>query len=120
MNFGTQWITKGDWRQIDAFDVTISGFGGDKCGQVFTGVGGGLLDVQLNGSVKAYMTEQSNETVTENLSFIDILGVIFGHEIEHTTDKNATLNANGKKFEAPAYQISDQILKEIKDKKKDN
>ena len=74
MNFGTQWITKGDWRQIDAFDVTISGFGGDKCGRVFTGEGGGLLDVQLNGSVKGAFINKDGFTTAVDVS----AGAIFG------------------------------------------
>jgi RHS repeat-associated protein len=58
-------------------------------------------------------------TLTSDMTFTELLGAIFGHEIEHTTDANETIKVNKGDFEKPAYNVSDKILNETKDNKKE-
>ena len=58
--------------------------------------------------------------LTDNFKFNDFLAFVFGHEIEHTTDKNNTTFANeGKKaYEDEAHKVDEKIIKEKRAKKK--
>lgn len=55
----------------------------------------------------------------KGLSFSEFVSAILGHEIEHTTDENQTINLNKGEdaSESDAYKVSDKIIKEYKELK---
>lgn len=53
------------------------------------------------------------------LTFDELLGAVFGHEIQHTTNESFNLDTRGKDSEVPAYKVSDKIILETKEKKND-
>jgi RHS repeat-associated protein len=60
----------------------------------------------------------ANVNLGKNVSFTDVLGAIFGHEIEHTTDKNLSLDLNDRSptrdaAEKNALNVSDLIFKQL-------
>lgn len=57
--------------------------------------------------------------IPDGFNFAEILSAIFGHEIEHTTTQNVVETYNGVGAETTPTKISDKIIKEIQEDKKD-
>ena len=56
--------------------------------------------------------------VPKGTNFSDIIGIVFGHEIEHATPKDLKHGAdNPSDAEGPATKVSDKIIDEINQKK---
>lgn len=63
----------------------------------------------------------NGKSIPKNFSIEDVMAVILGHEIEHTTNENATLRAQGKsedKIEEKPTEVSNKIVDELSEKKK--
>ena len=72
--------------------------------------------IKINvGSIEKIMKEGGTFSGQDlkGLSLDEIIGAVFGHEIEHTTAENV----KQKDPEPPAHEISAEIIKETKDKK---
>jgi RHS repeat-associated protein len=86
--------------------------------------------VLYEGSIDEILKEAQNgvkpvvgkEEITKDISFIELLAIVLGHEIEHTTDANAlTFNQKGlDAAEDEAYKVSDNIIKQTKELHKED
>lgn len=62
-----------------------------------------------------------NRKINKDITFIELLAIVFGHEIEHTTNKNVNASlqkGNAQAGEEEAYKISDALIDETKEAKK--
>lgn len=78
-------------------------------------------DISLNvATIDDAMKDIASGTLKNDnlkgLSFLKVLAVVFGHEIEHTTDENAKVAANGGDKEAVPTETGYKIAKELKEK----
>ncbi len=83
-------------------------------------------DITINVATIEFILDGLNKgTIKEKeygdykgLSFDEMLGVVFGHEIEHITEENAKTAEEGGDFEKIPTEIGKEIAKEIKENKK--
>ena len=82
---------------------------------LINGIDAVMGDAKKNGS-----SPVGNETITSDMSFLEVLAIVLGHEIEHTTKENVTtaVNQGGEAAETAAEKVSDNITKETKEAKK--
>lgn len=76
-----------------------------------------LLDDALNDGKTNTGGNLYGTKLDEKFNFSDLIGIIFGHEIEHTKKENIIVEANGGNAEEEPTNISNQIIKETKENK---
>lgn len=76
-----------------------------------------LLDDALNDGKTNTGGNLYGTKLDEKFNFSDLIGIIFGHEIEHTKKENIIVEANGGNVEEKPTNISNQIIKETKENK---
>ncbi|WP_221417884.1 RHS repeat domain-containing protein, partial [Fulvivirga kasyanovii] len=98
--------------QLGVTDVTTYKEINFKTGKSEIGVDNSEIKINL-GSILKIMEDGgtfSGEDL-KGLSLEEVIGAVFGHEIEHTTQENV----NVKEPEEPAHDISAEIIRETKD-----
>ncbi|MFY0604943.1 MAG: RHS repeat-associated core domain-containing protein, partial [Flavobacteriaceae bacterium] len=75
-------------------------------------------NIKINfGSIDAVLQQDNPEAIFKGLDFNEILAIVLGHEIEHTTDENALTSATGGNKEEKPNEVGKKISDEIKTKK---
>jgi len=77
----------------------------------------GKLDTAVNDGDKSTGGTLYGTKVPEGTNYSEIIGAIFGHEIDHTTIENTIIEANGGNYEHNPTQISNKIIKESNEEK---
>ncbi|WP_371862954.1 RHS repeat domain-containing protein, partial [Winogradskyella haliclonae] len=72
----------------------------------------------IDEAIELLKSDTNSEHAYFGLSVSEMLGAIFGHELVHTTSENQTLKVLGEDHETPAYEVGDQIAKEVKEENK--
>lgn len=79
-------------------------------------------DITINVESIEYVMQNIDDFASEHgylkgLSFDEVLAVVVGHEIEHTTLENAITEASGGDDEAKPTEVGEKIAGEIKEGK---
>jgi RHS repeat-associated protein len=78
----------------------------------------GQVDEMLADDKKGEPHGLYNKSVA-GFSFLEIIGAVIGHEIEHTTKSNTITKIKGGNYEAEATKVSDAIIDQVNQQKKE-